>query len=208
MNCSHGCAWSKVPEAADPWKSQREPVWDLGDASANQAVFCPLLSPTASTGSLSTSTRWRWDRQARCSQCHPSGILPMPSPEPPVSCRNLGCKANRKCCCAAWILPLQLKCKPRTIWPWVCRMWWESRGSRRLHVTFPQWDDRSLICCRPHQQLQPQTLPVWDANPCPGRLWKMMGCSREEPDLCYKKYYPWTVTMHEIAKIFNNRGKK
>lgn len=46
-------------------------------------------------------------------------------------------------------------------------------------------------------QLQSQTLPMWAANPCPGRLWKMMGCSREEPDLLLHKilslncHYAW-----------------
>lgn len=58
MNCSRGCAWSKAPEADDPQKIQRELIWGLGDVSANQAVFCPLLGHTATSGSLSTSTHW------------------------------------------------------------------------------------------------------------------------------------------------------
>lgn len=50
MNCSRGCAWSKAPEADDPQKIQRELIWGLGDVSANQAVFCPLLGHTATRG--------------------------------------------------------------------------------------------------------------------------------------------------------------
>lgn len=145
---------------------------------------------------------------------HPSGILPMDSylrnPQS-WACwvvQEFRLQSKQKTLLCRLNSPLRLKRKPGTIWPWVCRMWWESRESRRLHVTFPQWDDRSLICCRPHRQLQSQTLPVWDANSCPARLWKIMGWSRKEPDLLYEKYYPWTVTTHEISKIFQNQGKK
>lgn len=179
-------------QKADAWKIQRELIWDPGDASANQAVFCPLLSQTTTTGSLFTRTHWRWDSQCILMPAHTSGILSvdlhMRNPQSWALCHTrTQVKSKQKTLLCCFNSPLQLKCKPWTIWPWVCRMWWELRESRRFHMTFPQWDEQSCICCRPHQQLQSQTLPMWAANPCPGRLWKIMGCSREEPDLLLHK---------------------
>lgn len=193
MNCSRGCAWSKVPEAGDPQQIQREFIWDLGDVSPNQAVFCPLLSPTTTMGvplhqdTLKVGQPTHPDASTDSRNSAYGFVLEKSTILSPLPHTNPGCKVNRERLLCCFNSPLQLKCKAWTVWLWVWRMWWELRESRRFHMTFPQWDDRSLICCWATSTAPVPNVAHVGCKPLPRKALKIMACSREEPDLLLHK---------------------